>query len=126
MLLAFLAPMLLAFLNKDVIETKVFASSTNLDSVGVMLSILLWGSVWGITGMVLAVPITAVFRIHLEHIQHPLPRYLAGKLGKSTAMPRDSASARARETEVDVAAIGPARQSTHTPVARPGGGDELL
>uniref|UniRef100_A0A6V2MUM4 AI-2E family transporter n=2 Tax=Emiliania huxleyi TaxID=2903 RepID=A0A6V2MUM4_EMIHU len=126
MLLAFLAPMLLAFLNKDVIETKVFASSTNLDSVGVMLSILLWGSVWGITGMVLAVPITAVFRIHLEHIQHPLPRYLAGKLGKSTAMPRDSASARARETEVDVAAVGPARQSTHTPVARPGGGDELL
>ncbi|EOD26505.1 hypothetical protein EMIHUDRAFT_450301 [Emiliania huxleyi CCMP1516] len=121
MLLAFLAPMLLAFLNKD-----VFASSTNLDSVGVMLSILLWGSVWGITGMVLAVPITAVFRIHLEHIQHPLPRYLAGKLGKSTAMPRDTASARARETEVDVAAVGPARQSTHMPVARPGGGDELL
>ena len=83
--IAFVLPMVLAFLNKDVIETKVFANTTNLDPVGVMLAILLWGSVWGITGMVLAVPITAVLRIYLENVEHPLMRYLAIKLGAPLA-----------------------------------------
>ena len=31
--------------------------------------------------MVLAVPITAVLRIHLAHVQHPLPRYIAQLIG---------------------------------------------
>ena len=29
------------------------------------------GCRWGVTGMLLAVPITAVLRIHLSHIYHP-------------------------------------------------------
>ena len=41
---------------------------------------LLWGAVWGVTGMVLAVPITAVLRIRLSHIKHPLPQYVANLL----------------------------------------------
>eukprot|EP00967_Tisochrysis_lutea_P134480 scaffold237589_cov29-Tisochrysis_lutea.AAC.1 len=112
--------MLLAFVNKDIIEPKaraarpigvsplrghrppstpaclapqVFANSTNLEPVMVMLAILLWGSVWGITGMVLAVPITAVIRIYLENIEHPLTRYLALALGgKPTTMPGSSSA----------------------------------
>lgn len=59
----------------------------------VMLAILLWGSVWGITGMVLAVPITAVIRIYLENIEHPLTRYLALSLGgKPVGMSRSASS----------------------------------
>lgn len=38
---------------------------------------MLWGSIWGVTGMVLAVPITAVLRIHMSYLEHPLPRYFA-------------------------------------------------
>jgi len=91
--IVFFAPMLLAFVNKDIIEPKVFANSTNLEPVMVMLAILLWGSVWGITGMVLAVPITAVIRIYLENIEHPLTRYLALALGgKPTTMPGSSSA----------------------------------
>jgi hypothetical protein len=41
---------------------------------------MLWGAVWGVTGMLLAVPITAVLRIHLSHIDHPLPRSIAALL----------------------------------------------
>eukprot|EP00966_Prymnesium_polylepis_P026278 606250-Prymnesium_polylepis.1 len=41
---------------------------------------MLWGSVWGITGMVLAVPMTAVARIYLAGLNHPLPRYFASVL----------------------------------------------
>lgn len=35
--------------------------------------------------MVLAVPITAVLRIHLAHVQHPLPRYIAQLIGGGPA-----------------------------------------
>ena len=52
--------------------------------MSVLLAIMLFGSVWGVTGMVMAVPMTAVLRIHLEAIDHPLPRYAAEVLaGKS-------------------------------------------
>lgn len=45
--------------------------------VALILSILLWGMAWGITGMILAVPITAVLRIYLEDIKHPLTKFIA-------------------------------------------------
>ena len=51
-----------------------------LNQQAVLLAIMLWGSVWGVTGMVLAVPMTAVARIYLASIDHPLPRYLASVL----------------------------------------------
>jgi len=38
------------------------------------------GCRWGVTGMLLAVPITAVLRIHLSHIYYPLPRWIAALL----------------------------------------------
>ena len=58
-----------------------------------LLSLLLWGTVWGITGMVLAVPITAVLRIRLLHIAHPLPQYIASLLvGETTTAPTGGAS----------------------------------
>jgi len=40
--------------------------------------------VWGVTGMVLAVPITAVARIYLASVEHPLLRYLAAVLAGTT------------------------------------------
>ena len=39
-----------------------------------------------VTGMLLAVPITAVLRIHLSHIYHPLPRWIAALLVGSAAV----------------------------------------
>ena len=44
--------------------------------VVVLLSLMLWGTLWGVPGLVLAVPLTAVLRIHLASIDHPLPRCL--------------------------------------------------
>ena len=55
-----------------------------------LLAILVFGSVWGITGMVLAVPLTAVIRIYLQGLDHPLAKFVANVLagkesGKSVA-----------------------------------------
>ena len=33
-----------------------------------------WGTLWGVPGLVLAVPLTAVLKVHLATIDHPLPR----------------------------------------------------
>ena len=45
-----------------------------------MLTIMVWGSMWGLTGMILAVPITAVLKIYMEHIDHPLTDYIVSVL----------------------------------------------
>ena len=70
----------------NILEPVFFGHSMELQPIVVLLSLMLWGSLWGIAGMVLAVPITAVLRIPLMHVDHPLPRYLARVLvGRSAA-----------------------------------------
>ena len=76
-LLAFLGPLGSGLLVKDVLEPLLIGRATSLQPVAVLLAIMCWGSVWGVTGMVLAVPITAVARIQLAELDHPLSRYLA-------------------------------------------------
>jgi hypothetical protein len=79
----------------------------------VMLAILLWGSVWGITGMVLAVPITAVIRIYLENVEHPLTRYLALSLGGKPAGLSRSASSSDTSTGLVFGATLPEEAQAH-------------
>jgi len=77
---AFFVPGLFGVVSKDVLEPLLIGKSTALQPVALMLAIMIWGSVWGLTGMILAVPMTAVLRIHLSHIEHPLTRYVASAL----------------------------------------------
>ena len=60
------------------IEPRVFGETMDLHPIVVLLSLMLWGSLWGVVGMCLAVPISAVIKICLQSLDHPLPRYLAG------------------------------------------------
>ena len=71
-LFAFGGPLLVGLAAKDVLEPLVIGKSTSLSPVAVLMAIMLWGSVWGVTGMVLAVPMTAVARIYLASVEHPL------------------------------------------------------
>ena len=60
----------------QVLEPTFIGNATSLHPVAVLLAILLYGSVWGITGMVMAIPLTAVLRIYLASIEHPLTVYV--------------------------------------------------
>ena len=60
--LGFVLPFLNNIFAKDVLEPTVLGQSTSLHPVAVLMAILLFGSVWGITGMVMAIPLTAVLR----------------------------------------------------------------
>jgi len=57
------------------LEPKLMGNSLNLSPFVVMLSLTLWGSIWGISGMFLSVPITVMLLIIFAHFERT--RYLA-------------------------------------------------
>ncbi len=57
------------------IEPKVMGRGTNLGPVTVILALAFWGMIWGVTGMILAVPVTSVLVIVCSQI--PSARTLA-------------------------------------------------
>ena len=73
---AVLLPLMLHAFVGNVLEPVMFGSSLDLHPVIVLLSLMLWSALWGVTGLVLAVPLTAVLRIHIAHVDHPLARLL--------------------------------------------------
>ena len=92
-IIAFAGPLLVGSFAKDVLEPIVLGSGTSLHPISVLLAIMVFGSVWGVTGMVMAVPLTAVLRIHLEAIDHPLPRYAAHALAGTRPSPAEKRQA---------------------------------
>ncbi|MEE8556502.1 MAG: AI-2E family transporter [Myxococcota bacterium] len=63
------------------IAPRVLGRSLELHPVAVILALLFWGVLWGIAGMFLAVPITAVLRILLEQsdLTRPVADLMAGR-----------------------------------------------
>lgn len=59
----------------NVLEPKLLGESLELHPVTILLCLIFWGMLWGIPGMVLAAPVTAVLKILLE--AHPLTKPVA-------------------------------------------------
>ncbi len=57
------------------LEPRMMGSSLNISSLVVILALTLWGSLWGITGMILCVPITVIMMIIFA--QFPATRPIA-------------------------------------------------
>jgi AI-2 transport protein TqsA len=64
------------------IEPKLMGKGLNLHPVTVLLALAFWGLLWGVAGMFLAVPMTAVIRIILMRFEtfKPVGAILAGEL----------------------------------------------
>ncbi len=52
----------------NIIDPKLLGDSLNLSPVVILLSLLVWGWLWGIMGMFLAVPMTVAIKIAFENI----------------------------------------------------------
>ena len=50
----------------NIIEPVVFGKRLRMNPITVLFALVLWGAIWGIWGMFLAVPITAVIKIVIE------------------------------------------------------------
>jgi len=72
----------LQFLVGNVIEPKVMGENMDLHPVAILSFLLFWGLVWGVPGMFLAVPITAIVKIILSRIPptRGVAEILAGRI----------------------------------------------
>lgn len=63
------------------IEPKIVGKSLNLSPLVVFLTLTIWGTIWGVLGMIIAVPVTSILVIVLA--QFPNTRYVAILLSES-------------------------------------------
>jgi predicted PurR-regulated permease PerM len=63
------------------VEPKMMGKGLNLSPLTVLLSLLFWGWMWGIPGMLLSVPLTAAIKIAFEQVEatRPFAIMMAGK-----------------------------------------------
>lgn len=66
----------------NVIEPKMMGESMGLHPITVLVFLVFWGLVWGVAGMFLAVPITAILKIILSRIEptRGIAELLAGRI----------------------------------------------
>jgi AI-2 transport protein TqsA len=64
----------------NLLEPNLMSRSLNISPLVVLLSLVAWGSIWGIPGMFLCVPITVVMMIFLYHFDST--RWIAQLLSK--------------------------------------------
>lgn len=63
------------------IEPKIVGRSLNLSPLVVFVTLTIWGTIWGVLGMIIAVPVTSILVIVLA--QFPNTRYVAVLLSES-------------------------------------------
>lgn len=72
----------LQFAIGNVIEPRVLGEIMDLHPITVLICLVFWALIWGVSGMFLAVPITAVLKIVFQRIEatQPFAEILAGRL----------------------------------------------
>ncbi|MFH2031767.1 MAG: AI-2E family transporter [Bacteroidota bacterium] len=65
----------------NVLEPKIIGDKLGLNPLVILLSLLLWGYVWGIVGMFLSVPLTAVIKIIVTESDSPNLKFINNLMG---------------------------------------------
>jgi predicted PurR-regulated permease PerM len=65
--------LILAGLSAEVITPLVLGRGLRLNPVAIFIAIMLWGWLWGIVGVLLAVPLLASFKIICERVEPLAP-----------------------------------------------------
>jgi predicted PurR-regulated permease PerM len=65
----------------NIVEPKIFGDKLGLSPIVILLSLLVWGYVWGIMGMFLSVPLTAVLKIILSNSQSKNLKFISDLMG---------------------------------------------
>ena len=70
----------------NIVEPLVMGDSLELHPVAILVALMVWGVLWGVVGMLLATPITAVMRILFARMPQtrPLAQLLSGNFASGT------------------------------------------
>lgn len=74
----------------NVVDPRLMAFSLNLSPLLVIVSLIFWGWLWGVAGMILAVPLTATIKIFFENIDSLRPiAVLMGSVNGASDSPKE-------------------------------------
>ncbi|MDR1955905.1 MAG: AI-2E family transporter [Treponema sp.] len=79
----------------NILEPKIMGDNLGLSPIAVLMSLMLWGWLWGFAGMILAVPMTVIVKILCDNI--PLLEPISILLGSRKAVLAKKAEAQARK-----------------------------
>ena len=65
----------------NILEPKIMGDRLGLNPIVILISLLLWGYVWGLVGMFLSVPITAVIKILVSESKSPNMKFFDNLMG---------------------------------------------
>ena len=71
--LAIAIPGMIQFTIGNVVEPKVMGDALELHPVVLLMALIFWGMIWGIVGMFLAAPLTAIMKIIFQRIEFTVP-----------------------------------------------------
>ena len=82
MLLVIFLPIIFHQIIGNIIEPKIFGDAFGLHPITIILSLIFWGMIWGIIGVLLAAPLTAIIRVTFERFESTkqIARLLEGKI----------------------------------------------
>ena len=89
--------MAIVFIENQFVSPHVLSRRLQLNSVAILVALAFWGWIWGIPGIVVAVPLLVTLRVFSSHLES-----LAGVgefLGESTTVADNQAAASARSKE---------------------------
>ena len=72
-LVVFISIAVIQFLIGNILEPRLMGRSLNLSALVVLFSLALWGSIWGVVGMFLCVPITVILMIIFSNFEKTRP-----------------------------------------------------
>ncbi len=81
-ILIILLPLFVHQIIGNIIEPKIFGDAFGLHPITIILSLIFWGMIWGIIGVLLAAPLTAIIRVTFERFESTkqIARLLEGKI----------------------------------------------
>lgn len=91
-ILAMVLPLAIQTVMGNVVEPRLMGDSLDLHPITILMSLIFWGMLWGIVGMLLATPITAVIKIFLERFEgsRPVAELMAGRAVRATTQTEEA------------------------------------
>ena len=82
LILIILLPTIVHIIIGNILEPKIFGEAFGLHPITIILSLIFWGMIWGIIGVLLAAPLTAIIKISFERFEttRQISRFLEGKI----------------------------------------------